>query len=119
MKTIERQLDKLVQLESLNHNCVVCKKKKITKKAECYHHLIGRANPMTRYDPINLLPVCYDCHMDIHQGKVNDWDYVDKDREECLRELQRMSYKDFLIFVAKKTETEYLRELKEIWKSKL
>lgn len=111
MKAIEKTLDTLIQLESQNHKCVVC-----GKKADCYHHLIGRANPMTRYDKVNLLPVCYDCHRDIHDARINDWDYIDNDRKELLNELRKMSYKDFLIFVAKKTENEYLHELKEIWK---
>lgn len=114
MKQIEKVLDTLIQLESKNHRCKVC-----GRKADCYHHLIGRANPMTRYDKVNLLPVCYDCHRDIHDGKVNDWDYVSAERQELLRELQRMSYKNFLIFVAHQTETEYLKDLKELWKSRL
>ena len=114
MKAIEKQLDKILQAASYGKRCAVCK-----KPADCYHHIIGRANPMTRYDPINLLPVCYDCHRDIHDGKVNDWDYVPAEIQELLRELQRMSYKNFLIFVAHQTETEYLKELKELWKSRL
>ena len=114
MKPIEKQLDKLVQIASLNKKCAVC-----GKPAECYHHLIGRANPMTRYDPINLLPVCYDCHRDIHDGKVNDWAYIDTDRKELLTELKKMSYKDFLIFIAKKNENEYLKEIKNAWKSRI
>lgn len=111
MKPIEKQLDKLVQIASSNHKCVVC-----GKPAECYHHLIGRANPMTRYDRVNLLPVCYDCHRDIHDGKVNDWDYVSEEKKELLNELKKMSYKDFLIFVACQTESEYLKTLKNQWK---
>ena len=114
MKAIEKQLDKLVQIASLNKKCAVC-----GKPAECYHHLIGRANPMTRYDPINLLPVCYDCHRDIHDGKVNDWNYIEADRKELLSELKRMSYKDFLIFIAKQTETEYFKTLKTQWKNRI
>lgn len=114
MKTIEHQLDKIVQAASHNERCVVCK-----KPAECYHHLIGRANPMTRYDPVNLMPVCFDCHRDIHDGRVNDWAYIDEERKELLHELRNMSYKNFLIFVANETETEYLKEVKEKWKLKL
>lgn len=73
---------------------------------------------MTRYDKVNLLPVCYDHHRDIHDGKINDWDYIDADRKELLNELRKMSYKDFLIFVAEQTENEYLQQLKSFWKIK-
>lgn len=114
MKPIKKTLDKLVQLACLNKKCVVC-----GKNAECGHHIVRRDDPMCRYDPINILPLCYECHWAIHEDKIKDWQLIDKERVELLRELQRMSYKDFLIFVAMKTENEYLQGLKEYWKEKI
>ena len=110
MKAIEKELDRLVQESSKNHKCAIC-----GRKADCFHHIIGRANPMTRYDDVNLLPVCFFCHRLIHDGKINEWDYLTPNRKELLIELRKMSYKDFLIFVVKQTETEYLRDLKKIY----
>lgn len=108
MKAIEKELDRLVQEFSQNKRCQVCH-----KPAVATHHIIGRANPMTRYDPINLMPVCLDCHRDIHDGKINQWDYVDALKQEYLMEMRNASYKDFLIFVARQTEDEYFRDCKE------
>lgn len=108
MKPIEKELDKLVQLVCLNQRCRVC-----GKPAECGHHLIGRANPMTRYDIRNIMPLCYDCHREIHDGKINQWDYCSKERKEFLSIIKRNSYKDFLLFVAQQTESQYLKGLKE------
>lgn len=111
MKPIEKQLDKLVQMACANMRCTIC-----GRKAECGHHIIGRANPMTRYDPVNIMALCYNCHRDVHDGKLLDWNYIDDLQKETLFALKNMSYKNFLIFVAKKTENEYLKELKEMWK---
>lgn len=111
MKAIEKELDKLVQMACLNQKCRVC-----GKPAECGHHLIGRANMMTRYDAINIMPLCYICHGLIHDGKIDQWDYCTTVQHEFLNIAKNMSYKDFLIFVAKKPESEYLQDLKLFWK---
>jgi hypothetical protein len=110
---IEKELDKLVQTACLSQKCRVC-----GKPAECGHHLIGRADKMLRYDAVNIMPSCYDCHRLIHDGKIDQWDYCLPEQKEFLEERRKMSYKDFLIFVAKKTEKEYLQQLKLFWKIK-
>lgn len=114
MKAIEKTLDKLVQLACLNQKCRVC-----GKPAECGHHLIGRSNMMLRYDAINIMPLCYDCHRKIHDGKINQWEYCAPEQKEFLQEkAKKMSYRDFLIFVAKQPEFEYLEGLKLFWRLK-
>ena len=108
MKPIEKELDRLIQQSCQKQSCIIC-----GKKAEAMHHIIGRANMVTRYNPDNLMPVCLDCHRKIHDGKINQWDYIDGYKGSILRELSHKSYKDFLIFVVKQTEDEYLRDLKK------
>lgn len=114
MKPIEKELDKLVQTVCHNQYCRICAKKDgVRKTAEAMHHLIGRANKMTRYDIINLMPVCLEHHRQIHDGKINQWDYVDADIQEYLQEMKNASYKDFLTFVARQSDDEYLKECRE------
>ena len=108
MKSIEKQLDKLVQEFSHGKKCKIC-----GKPAEATHHLIGRSNKMTRYDLINLMPVCLECHRQIHDGKINQWDYVEDMRQDYLMEIRNASYKDFLLKVAHQTDDEYLKECKQ------
>lgn len=111
MKAIEKELDRLVQEVCHNQYCRICAKKDgILKTSEAMHHLIGRANKMTRYDLINLMPVCLEHHRAIHDGKINQWDYVDELSRKYLMEMRNASYKDFLLKVANKTDDEYLNE---------
>ena len=74
---------------------------------------------MCRYDPVNLMPVCQKCHDDIHTGHINEYNYMTDEEIEFLNDLKKMSYKNFLIFIAQQTETEYLKELKKRWKKHL
>ena len=71
---------------------------------------------MCRYDPVNLMPVCQHCHNEIHAGHINEKQYLSDEEKEFLNDVKKMSYKDFLIFVAQQTETEYLKGLKEKYK---
>lgn len=112
MKPIEKELDRLVQIACTTQRCRRC-----GKPAECGHHLIGRKDMMLRYDFTNILPLCYKCHDHIHAHKKEQWNYCSKEQKEFLEEKQKMSYKDFLIFVAQQTEDEYLKGLKEYWKN--
>jgi len=82
---IEKELDKLVQTACLSQKCRVC-----GKPAECGHHLIGRADKMLRYDAVNIMPLCYECHRLIHDGKINQWDYCLPEQKEFLEERRRM-----------------------------
>jgi hypothetical protein len=111
MKAIEKELDRLVQEVSHNQYCRICAKKdNILKTAEATHHIVGRANKMLRYDIINLMPVCYEHHKQIHDGKINQWDYIDEVIAEYLRKVKNASYKDFLLKIAHQTDDEYLRD---------
>lgn len=110
MKPIKKELDRLVQQASQGMRCRIC-----GQPAVCFHHIVRRDDPMCRYDPVNLMAVCKKCHDEIHNGHIKEKKYLSDEEIEFLNDLKRMSYKDFLIFIAKQTEDEYLRDLKKIY----
>lgn len=111
MKAIKKELDKLVQEASHGKRCRIC-----GQPAVCFHHVVRRDDDMCRYDPVNLMSVCQHCHNEIHAGHINEKQYLSDEEKEFLNDLKKMSYKDFLIFVAQQTEDEYLKGLKKRWK---
>jgi hypothetical protein len=115
MKAIEKELDRLVQQLHKGQICRVCKK----EDAIAMHHIIGRANPMLRYDLINLLPVCFDCHGMIHDEGLDAFRFISKEQVQYLKQVQNESYKDFLIFEVQMTEDEYLKQCRKTLKSLL
>ena len=108
MKPIIKELDRLIQELSHYERCAIC-----GKPAQCTHHIIRRDDMMARYDLTNLLFVCQHCHDEIHNGHIDEYRYLSKQRKEFLNELKKISYKDFLIFVVQQTETEYLKSVKK------
>lgn len=108
MKAIKKELDRLVQEASRGKRCRIC-----GKNAEATHHILPRSNKITRYDLCNLMFICCDCHRMIHDGKLNQWLYIDDLRKDYLREVNKMNYKDFLLFVAQMTDDEYLRDCRK------
>lgn len=108
MKEIEKELDRLVQRLSNGRRCCVC-----GGMATETHHIIGKQTPLQRYDLVNFAYVCRDCHRDIHDKGVKVPIFaVQKDYLESLR---NKSYKDFLTFEVKMSETEYLKWCKNIF----
>lgn len=105
MKAIEKELDRLVQELCKNHRCHVCG----ARKATAVHHIIGRANKLLRYDFSNLLPVCDDCHRQIHDKGLDVSAYMHKERWLYLQRVKNLSYKDLLTFELGMTEDEFLR----------
>lgn len=74
-KYIENKLDKMFQELSRNKLCAIC-----GKGANAIHHIIGRANKGLRWDRMNALPVCLECHRKIHDGLVDVYDYIPEER---------------------------------------
>lgn len=109
MKAIEKELDALVQRLHKSQRCHICG----VKYAEAIHHIIGRSNKMLRYDIVNLLPVCYDCHRKIHDEGLNALHYIPKEQAQYLMQVKNESYKDFLTFEMQMTEDEYLKQCKQ------
>lgn len=92
------ELDRLVQMLSQTQYCHICGKKYgIKRPADAIHHIIGRSNQMLRYEIINLLPVCYDHHRDIHDGKIKQEDYINPTCWQWLQENKNKSFKDYLL----------------------
>ena len=116
---INKGLDKLVQKVSCNQYCRVCAKHGIKKVAECGHHIIRRDDNLLRYDIINIMPVCYEHHRAIHDGKIKEVDIVNPDIWSYLQRVKNMSYKDFLIFELGLTEKEYFKQCRKKLKSLL
>lgn len=109
MKPIEKELDRLVQGLCKNQRCHICG----VRQAAAVHHIIGRANKMLRYDLVNLLPVCNDCHRDIHDRGLDVFAYLHLGRWQYLQEIKNQSYKETLIFELGMSEDEFLRDCKK------
>lgn len=107
MKPIEKELDRLVQMLCINHRCHIC-----GKNAEAIHHIIGRVNKVLRYEFINLLPVCNDCHRKIHDEGLDVAKYIAPERWQYLQQIKNKSYRDLLIFEYMQTEDEFLQSAK-------
>ena len=109
MKAIEKELDKLVQGLCKNQRCHICG----VRRATAVHHIIGRANKMLRYDPVNLLPVCNDCHSQIHDKGLEVSAIIPKEQWRYLQQIKNQSYKDVLTFELGMSEDEFLRDCKK------
>lgn len=112
---ISKELDRLVQELHKNQRCHICG----TYHATAIHHIIGRANPLLRYDIVNLLPVCDDCHRKIHDKGLDAFDYIPKEQADYLKQIKNQSYKDILTFELGLTEKEFLNQCKKKIKSLL
>lgn len=105
MKTAEKKLDRLVQMLHLGRRCAMC-----GCNAEAVHHIVGRANTLLRYAPINLMPVCTFCHRRIHDVGIDISDYLKDGVYDTLMRYKNKSYKDMLTFELKMSEEEWLEE---------
>ena len=106
MKAIQKELDKLVQMLCIDHRCDICG----CRAAEAVHHIIGRSNDLLRYDFSNLLPVCYECHRNIHDKGLEVSKYIHPDRWQYLQQIKNKSYKDVLTFDLGMSEAEFLKD---------
>ena len=104
---INRELDRLVQMLHLGQMCHICK----VREAQAIHHIISRSNMMLRYEPLNLLPVCHQCHRDIHDKGIDISD--DIKQWDWLHKVKNMSYRDYLTFEIQMTEKEYFKICKQ------
>ena len=62
---LQDEADMLTQKKYVAENpyCLIC-----GKPTNCMHHYIPKSlSKALRYDPDNLIPVCFGCHMAIHQ----------------------------------------------------
>lgn len=91
---IRDKLDRLYPKLSIGRKCVVC-----GKNAQNQHHIIPRNNELLRYNPRNLLSLCYDCHSKLHDKGLwsHGLDLVDEDTQKYLLEMRSITFKDYLL----------------------
>lgn len=87
-----KKLDALYPKLSANKRCYFC-----GKKAEHQHHIRPRSNYLLRYDLLNLLPVCGNCHHNIHEKRLNLDLYISVFRMDYLNKLSRVQFQDYLL----------------------
>ena len=109
MKPIEKELDRLVQELSKGKVCQMCEAFPATE----IHHIGRKKTPLERYDPMNLMPVCHNCHTEIHNGHLNAYDKIPLKQRVYIEMIKNMSYKNFLIFELGMSEDEFLRDCKK------
>lgn len=112
---MNKDLDRLVQQLCTNHRCYICG----IARATAIHHIIGRANPLLRYDIVNLLPVCEACHRKIHDKNLDVSKYIPKEQWQYLQQIKNQSYKDILTFELQLSEKEFLARCKKTIKELL
>lgn len=88
---------------------------RVTESTEI-HHIIRRANPLTRYMLSNLLPVCHSCHQKIHEGKLTE--PISEQQREYLNKMANKSLKGLCIARGITTE-EYFRQQYEEMKEQI
>ena len=93
----ENKLDKMFQELSHNKLCAIC-----GKVANAIHHIVGRANTYLRWDKQNSLPVCVPCHIKIHDGQVNVYNFISEDRIKYLENNRNVVFKPDDIFYKQK-----------------
>lgn len=115
MTNAEKELDRLVQRLADHQYCRACAKiSGIRKQAECVHHAITRANMMLRYEIANLYPLCLECHRKVHDGQIDQKDFIDPTVWEWLNKVKNQSYKDYLLHeLGGITKQEHLKQCKK------
>lgn len=77
---------------------------KLARGKRCYfcgrgateiHHIRGRSNILLRYDLNNLLPICRDCHEQIHRKNIDL--YISVFRMDYLNTMSRVLFQDYLL----------------------
>ena len=109
MKSIKKELDELVQGLSKGKVCQMCEAFPATE----IHHIGRKKTPLERYDLQNLMPVCHNCHTEIHNGHLNAYDKIPLKQRVYIEMMKNMSYKNFLIFELGMSEDEFLRDCKK------
>lgn len=96
--TDQKMLDKGDRLyPQLRHGrcCLACLAAWRVRPADVIHHYIRRANPITRLELLNLIPLCNECHNKIHAGKLHE--PISDEQKEWLTHLANKSLKGICI----------------------
>lgn len=65
--------------------CINCLSEWRVTPATQIHHIIRRNCLHLRFDPQNLVPLCFDCHRKIHDGKLTE--AISEEHRERLHKL--------------------------------
>jgi len=98
-KTPEQKIfDKCDKLyPQLRHGrcCLACLAAWRVRPADCIHHYIRRANLITRFEILNFIPLCNECHEKIHAGKLHE--PLSEEQKEWLNKQANKSLKGICI----------------------
>jgi len=86
---MDNLLDQLIQKWACRHRSQAS-----GKKAQCGHHIITRANLLTRWDIRNIMPLTFREHYDIHS---NGLDYRTPTQKEYCLKFANSSLVDYLV----------------------
>ena len=96
MTNWEQKLDRLYPKLRIGRKCAnpAC-----NRQAAHIHHIVRRNVDLLRYDINNLLPLCEECHRQIHdEGLYNrGMDFVDEQRRNYLQRMKNIDFKQFLL----------------------
>ena len=107
--------DKLYPQLRYGRCCISCLSAWRVREAEHIHHIERRACLHLRFEPLNLLPLCSECHRKIHDGKLTE--PISEQHREWLRNMANKNFKAICI-ARGLTKAEYYeqqyRKLKEL-----
>lgn len=96
MTNWEQKLDRLYPKLRIGRKCAnpAC-----NRQALHCHHIVRRNVDLLRYDVNNLLPLCEECHRQIHdEGLYNrGMDFIDEGRRAYLRRMKNIDFKQYLL----------------------
>lgn len=96
MTNWEQKLDRLYPKLRIGRKCAnpAC-----NHQAAHMHHIVRRNVDLLRYDVNNLLPLCEECHRQIHdEGLYNrGMNFVDEQRRNYLQRMKNVDFKQFLL----------------------
>ena len=108
--------DKLYPKLAYGRCCLACLAAWRVRPCTEVHHYIRRANPITRFELLNLIPLCHECHEKIHAGKLHE--PISEEQKEWLNKLANKSLKGICI-ARGITKEEYFKEQYERLKEQI
>lgn len=87
--------DKLYPQLRNGRPCACCLSVWKVKPATEIHHIIHRGNLHLRFELLNLIPLCADCHRKIHEGKLTE--PISEQHREWLTKQANKDFKGILI----------------------
>lgn len=94
--------------------CMACLSVWRVRPADHIHHIVHRGNPMLRFEVLNLIPLCWECHEKIHAGKLSE--PISEQHRDWLTRQENKSFKGVLI-ARGITKAEYYAEQYDKMKS--